>query len=76
MNKKSIAIIIATVAIGIAIVSFASSGTIPDEIQTTENVEEIGVEENLETATEVADDGDGRQFTISLHDGITATSNP
>lgn len=76
MNKKSIAIIIATVAVGIAIVSFASSGTIPNEIQTTENVEEIGVEEDLETATEVADDGDGHQFTVSLHDGIVTASNP
>ncbi len=76
MNKKSIAIIIATVAVGIAIVSFASFGAVSNEIQTTENVEEIGVDENLETATEVADEGDGRQFTISLHDGLTTASNP
>ncbi len=76
MNKKSIAIIIVTVAVGIAMVSFASSGTISNEIQTTENVEEIGVDETLETATVVADDGDGRQFTVSLHDGIATASNP
>lgn len=76
MNKKSIAIIIVIVAAGIAMVSFASSGTISNEILTTENVEEIGVEENLETATEAVDEGDGRQFSISLRDGVTTASNP
>ncbi len=76
MNKKSVAIIIVTVAVGIAIVSFASFGAISNEIQTTVNEEEIGVEENLEIAAENPDVEEGRQFSISLHDGITAASNP
>lgn len=62
--------------VGIAIVSFASFGAISNEIQTTVNEEEIGVEENLETAAENPDAEEGRQFSISLHDGITAASNP
>ena len=62
-------------AVGIAIVSFASFGAISNEIQTTVNEEEIG-EENLETAAENPDAEEGRQFSISLHDGITASSNP
>jgi len=76
LNKKSVAIIIVTVAVGIAIVSFASFGAISNEIQTTVNEEEIGVEENLEIAAENPDVEEGRQFSISLHDGITAASNP
>lgn len=76
MNKKSIAAIIAVVVVGVAITLVASYSATSNGTESTENVEEISVEENLETATEVADEGEGRQFSISLQDGITASSNP
>ena len=66
MNKNLIGVIIGVIIIGVATMFLVSGMT------SSENVPVNEIDANNQTSSELA--SEGKKITISLHDGITATS--